>query len=125
VQWLGQEPDFSGATQEAAKLVREFLASDRAAALKKPDGNILLWRERAFDVEIEGHPLSGIFDRVHIELGQDGFPFAAQIYDFKTDKGPVDLRQRYKEQLNAYVEAAALLLGIATEKVKADPISIR
>ncbi|MBJ7327286.1 MAG: UvrD-helicase domain-containing protein [Chthoniobacterales bacterium] len=125
VEWLGKEPDFSGATQEAAKLVREFLASDRAAALKKPDRNILLWRERAFDVEIEGHPLSGIFDRVQIELGQDGKPASAHVYDFKTDKGNVDLRDRYKDQLDSYIKAAALLLGMATEKVNADLLGIR
>lgn len=125
VEWLGQEPDFSNATPETTKLVREFLASDRAAALKKPEGKILLWRERAFDVEIDGRPLSGIFDRVHIELGQDGQPIAAQIYDFKTDKGPVDLREKYKDQLNSYTEAAALLLGISKDKVKAEPLAVR
>jgi hypothetical protein len=125
VEWLGQEPDFTNATPEATKLVREFLASDRATILKKPEGKILLWRERAFDVEVDGRPLSGIFDRVHIELGQDGQPIAAQIYDFKTDKGPVDLREKYKDQLNSYIEAAALLLGISKDKVKAEPLAVR
>jgi hypothetical protein len=76
-------------------------------------------------VEINGRPLSGIFDRVHIELGQDGQPIAAQIYDFKTDKGPVDLRAKYKDQLDSYVKAAALLLGISKDKVKAEPLAVR
>ncbi len=125
VEWLGQEPDFSGATPEAAKLVREFLGSDRATALKRPEGKILLWRERAFDVEINGRPLSGIFDRVHIEMGSDAQPVAAQIYDFKTDKGPVDLRERYKDQMGSYVEAVALLLGISKDKVQAEPLAVR
>jgi len=125
VEWLGDEPDFSGATPEAAKLVREFLASDRAAALKKPEGMMILWRERAFDVEIDGRPLSGIFDRVHIKMGADGQPIGARIYDFKTDKGPVDLIAKYKDQLDSYIEAAALLLGISAQKVIAEPLAVR
>jgi ATP-dependent exoDNAse (exonuclease V) beta subunit len=125
VEWLGQEPDFTNATPEATKLVREFLASDRATILKKPEGKILLWRERAFDVEVDGRPLSGIFDRVHIELGQDGQPIAAQIYDFKTDKGPVDLQEKYKDQLDSYIEAVALLLGVPKDKVQAEALGVR
>ena len=125
VEWLGQEPGFVGATPEGTKLVREFLASDRAAALKKPEGKILLWRERAFDVEIDGRPLSGIFDRVHIELGKDGQPVSARIYDFKTDKGCGDLRAKYQDQLDSYIEAAAFLLGISPQKVTAEPLAVR
>ncbi|MBU3664916.1 MAG: hypothetical protein FGM15_03435 [Chthoniobacterales bacterium] len=125
VEWLGEEPDFAGATPEATKLVREFLGSDRATVLKKPEGKVLLWRERAFDVEIHGRPLSGIFDRVHIELGSDDQPTEARIYDFKTDKGPVDLRAKYKDQLDSYIEAAALLLGISKEKIEAEPVAVR
>ncbi len=125
VEWLGDEPDFSGATPEAAKLVREFLGSERAAVLKKPEGKILLWRERGFDVEINERPLSGIFDRVHIELAPDGQPVTAQIYDFKTDKGPADLREKYKDQLDSYIEAAALLLGIFKDKIEAEPLAVR
>lgn len=125
VEWLGEEPDYTGATAEGAKLVREFLASDRAAVMKKPGENFTVWRERAFDVEVEGRAVSGVFDRVHIETGKDGQPAAAQIYDFKTDKGNVDLRERYKDQLDAYTKAAAFLLGISPDKVEANPVRVR
>jgi ATP-dependent helicase/nuclease subunit A len=125
VEWLGDEPDWSGATAEASGLVREFLGSDRAAALKKPEENLLLWRERAFDVEIEGRPLSGIFDRVQIELGPGGEAVAAKVYDFKTDKGPVDLHAKYKNQLDSYAVAAAHLLGIPGDRVHAEPLRVR
>ena len=125
VEWLGEEPDYTGATAEGAKLVREFLASDRAKILQKPGENFTVWRERAFDVEVEGRAVSGIFDRVHVEFGKDGKPASAKIYDFKTDKGNVDLRERYKDQLETYIKAAALLLGISTDKVEAEPIRVR
>ena len=125
VEWVGEEPDYTGATKEGTRLVREFLASDRAKILKKPGENFTVWREKAFDVEVDGRPVSGIFDRVHIELGQDGKPASAQIYDFKTDKESVDLRERYKDQLDAYSKAAALLLGISPDKVEAQPLRVR
>ena len=125
VEWLGDEPDYTGATAEGAKLVREFLASDRAQAMKKPGKNFTLWRERAFDVEIDGRAVSGIFDRVHLELGKDGQATSAQIYDFKTDKDNVDLRERYNDQLNAYRKVAALLLGISPDKVETRPLRVR
>lgn len=125
VEWLGEEPDCTGATTEGSKLVREFLASDRAAVMKKPGDNFTVWRERAFDVEVEGRAVSGIFDRVHVEFGKDGKPASAKIYDFKTDKGNVDLRERYKDQLDAYIKAAALLLGIPPDKVEAEPLRVR
>ena len=125
VEWFGEEPDYTGATGEGSKLVREFLASDRAKNLKKPGENFTVWRERAFDVEVEGRTVSGIFDRVHVEFGKDRRPASARIYDFKTDKGNVDLRERYKDQLDAYIKAAALLLGISPDKIQAEPIRVR
>lgn len=122
---LGEEPDYTGATAEGEKLVREFLTSDRASVMKKPGDNFTVWRERAFDVEVEGRAVSGIFDRVHVEFDKDGTPASAKIYDFKTDKGNVDLRERYKDQLDAYIKAAALLLGISPDKVEARPIRVK
>ena len=125
VEWLGKDPDYTGATAEGAKLVREFLASDRALVMKKPGENFTLWRERAFDVEVDGRAVSGVFDRVHVELGKDRKATSAQIYDFKTDKGNVDLLERYNDQLDAYRQAAALLLGISADKVEARPLRVR
>jgi hypothetical protein len=62
---------------------------------------------------------------VHIEMGADSQPVGARIYDFKTDKGPVDLREKYKDQLYSYIKAAALLLGISKDKVRAEPLGVR
>jgi hypothetical protein len=76
-------------------------------------------------VEVDGRPLSGIFDRVHIMMDSNGQPVSVQIYDFKTDKGPVDLRAKYKDQMGSYIEAAALLLGISKDKIQAEPLAVR
>jgi len=125
VEWLGNQPDFSSASAEATRLVTAFLASDRASVLKKPAGRFLLWRERAFDVEVDGQAVSGIFDRVHIELDDQDQPVGAHVYDYKTDKDTTDLHSRYADQLKAYAAAAARLLGMPEEKVKFDPVAVR
>jgi hypothetical protein len=125
VEWLGDQPDCAGASAEGAKLAREFLVSDQAAFMKSPGDNVTVWRERAFDVEIDRRAVSGIFDRVHILRGKDGTVLEAQVYDFKTDKGNVDLRERYNDQLDAYRQAAALLLGISADKVETRPLRVR
>ena len=125
IEWSGDSPDLAAASPEAARLVVEFLDSERAAVLKKPHGKVLLWREKAFDVEIDGRPVSGVFDRVHIELDEQGKPSAARVYDFKTDKNPLDLCKKYRDQLGVYAKAAALLLGLEESKARATPIAVR
>ena len=125
IEWMGDEPDYSGASGAAAKLVREFLGSDRAAILRRPEGHCTVWRERAFDVEIDGKPVSGIFDRVHLTLGAEGKPVKVAVYDFKTDKSPIDLHERYQDQLEAYRHAAAALLGMSPDQVQAEPVRVR
>ncbi len=125
IEWLDDKPDLSGASPEAARLVGEFLGSESAAVLRRPDGPVLLWQERAFDVEIDGKPVSGIFDRVHIALGRDNRPVSAKIYDFKTDKETGDLGEKYRGQMKYYRAAAGLLLGLPPEAVMATPLPVR
>lgn len=125
IEWSGDSPDLAAASPEAARLVSEFLGSDRASVFQKPAGPVMLWRERAFDVEIDGQPFSGIFDRVHIEVGADGRPIRAHIFDFKTDRDSGDLREKYATQLETYRNAAARLLGLDISKVEASPVGIR
>jgi ATP-dependent exoDNAse (exonuclease V) beta subunit len=125
VEWLGDQLDYAGASAEGAKLAREFLISDRAAFMKSSGDNVTVWRERAFDVEIDGRAVSGIFDRVHILRGKDGTVLEAQVYDFKTDKDPSDLHEKYKEQLEDYARAAAKLLGLPRNNVQSHPVAFR
>ena len=116
--WLGEEPDFEGISEMASDRVRKFLTSERSAVLKKPEGATILWRERAFEVEIEGKFIGGIFDRVHISLDQDQKPTSAVVLDFKT--GPGD----YQAQLESYRQAAAQLLGLDIDSIKAQMVVI-
>lgn len=120
IEWLDDPPDFTDASGQAGQLVRGFLDGGGASIFAKPDGAVMLWRERAFDVEIDGYPVSGIFDRVHISLGTDGKPLGACVYDFKTSGNSGDLNKKYGTQLETYRKAVALLLGLDAAKVRAE-----
>lgn len=125
IEWLGDQPDFAGASEEAARVVRRFLDGEGTSIFARPDGAVMLWRERVFDVEIDGCPISGIFDRVHISLDQDGRPLEACVYDFKTSRKATDMAERYGGQLEVYRKAAALLLGLEAARVRAELVVIR
>lgn len=116
--WLGDEPVFEGASPMVVERIRKFLASDRAHVMQKPEGATWLWRERAFEVEIDGQSIAGIFDRVQISLDQDSQPTAALVLDFKTSPGD------YRLQLETYQKAAAQLLGLKKDQVKTHVVVI-
>lgn len=126
IDWLGDQAPVITDDGAAADAVRNFIASEEGRTLfSSPTAPTGLWRERSFDVIHEDKLLSGTFDRVHIEYGQDGKPSSARIYDFKTDGGHVDLHERYKDQLADYSKAVAILLGIAADKVRAEAVGVR
>lgn len=125
VGWLGERYDFGGASPRAAELVGEFLASDRASILRRPSGNVLLWRERAFDVQIDGRLVSGVFDRVHVDLDLLGQPVFARVYDFKTDSHTDGLQDKYRGQLADYRKAVSRLLNLDEGKIEATAVAVR
>lgn len=108
---------------DAAQAVREFLRSPSAAfVFRRPAGPVLLWRERAFEVLLEGRPASGVFDRVHVHLAEDGRPRSAEVFDFKTGGTEAD----HAAQMEVYRRAAAALLALPEEMVTARvvPVSV-
>jgi len=125
IEWFdGVPPDISG-DNAAAEIVRHFLAtSDAAKVFTRPPGEFLLWRERTYDVEIDGQIHTGTFDRVFITLN-NGQPVAAQIYDFKNEPPDLDLSEKYQDQLESYRTAAAKLLGLDLTQVSATAISVQ
>ncbi len=125
VEWLGDAPNAPQASPEARAIVNEFLKSDRATVLKKPPGKSILWREKPFAIEINGHQINGAFDRVLITLDTENKPACAEIIDFKTDQVTADLTAEYEGQLASYKKATALLLGIDEDSISAQVIGIR
>jgi ATP-dependent exoDNAse (exonuclease V) beta subunit len=114
-------------SREAADLVRGFLEKPIAKEVfTKPQSQTDLWRERAFDVMLEGQWVSGVFDRVVVHRSKNGVPDSAIIYDFKTDHGsPAEIEERYAGQMEVYRKAVCSLLQLSPDCVKAQILCIR
>ncbi len=128
ITWLGENtPDFESCSREAAQLLAAFFACEAARQIfSEPTARCTLWRERAFDVQLDGRWISGIFDRVHVFLSPAGAPVSATVYDFKTDRTtPVKIEVRYAEQMAAYRKAAAALLGLQEAQITVRTVPIR
>ena len=128
IEWLESGPWLSqNISQQAASLLRGFLEKPIAKdVFTKPDQPHNLWRERAFDVALDGQWVSGVFDRVLVYLSEVGEPTSAIIYDFKTDHGSsAEIEERYAGQMEVYRQAVCKLLAIPSESVSTKILRIR
>ena len=94
-----------------------------AAVLARPADNPEVWRERSFEVVLDGVWLSGVFDRVQIERDATGRATKALVIDFKTDRAIAgDLRgqvvAKHAGQLNLYRRVVAILTGLPVNQVQ-------
>jgi ATP-dependent helicase/nuclease subunit A len=114
-------------SQHAEKLVRGFLDKPIAKEVfTKPEQAHKLWRERAFDVTLDGQWVSGVFDRVLVYLSEAGEPTSAIIYDFKTDHGSsAAIEERYAGQMEVYRKAICALLCLSPDCVKSQILCVR
>ena len=100
------------AMPEAVEEVARCLADETVAKrLAKSEGDVQLWRERAFDVVVDNEMISGVFDRVHVYADR------AEIIDFKSDRvgDESSLQQaakKYEPQMATYRQALAKLTGL-------------
>lgn len=108
-------------------VVRQFRqamqAPDIAAALARPRGKAVLWRERNFELVLKDGWVSGTFDRVVVELSKDGVPVRATIIDFKTNrlKSPGAIARAvssYSPQLLLYRRALTSILKLDTANIR-------
>jgi ATP-dependent helicase/nuclease subunit A len=99
----------------AADEVARCLDTKEIGELFKPDSQAEVWRERAFELVIDGEFCSGVFDRV--VLRKDN----AEIIDFKTDrvdgKGLTEAIQRHQPQLALYRRVLARLTGLEEDDI--------
>ena len=99
-----------------AEVVGCLNTPDCSAALSRPSASARCWREKRFEILLNGEWLSGTFDRVVIESDR------ATILDFKTDKleTPEALRERvngYRPQLETYREVLSRMTGLPTQSI--------
>ena len=77
-------------------------------------GAVDLWRERSFEITLEGSWVTGVFDRVMVYRDESGKIEAATVVDFKTDAV-----KRHRSQLEIYRRVVGRLTRLPLEKVDA------
>lgn len=79
------------------------------------------WRERAFEILLEKHWVSGVFDRVLICRDALGFISSARIIEIKTDTLTTadQLRSKHKSQLLMYKQVLSKLLSLEEAQIEA------
>ena len=103
-------------TRAEAEVLRCLASPHCSAALSKPSSDAVCWREKRFEILLNGEWLSGTFDRVIIE------PDRATILDFKTDKMETAeaLQARvdgYRPQLETYREVLSRMTGLSPQAI--------
>ncbi len=122
-----QEPDWREEQMRAFARMLQRPAVRQALTLPKPaaDGTLDLWRERPFAVRVDDELLTGLFDRVVIDLDAAGKARTAALIDFKTDRlgerhEYLDAAvARYRPQVEAYRQALAVLLAMQPSRIAA------
>ena len=102
---------------EAVEAVEKCLQTKEIAAFFQNDGDgAAVWRERAFELVMEGEICSGVFDRVIVREGH------AEVIDFKTDrvKSEEDIAEaveRHRGQLEWYRRVLVQLTGLPEAQI--------
>jgi hypothetical protein len=125
ISWIDEGlPDFADLPVGIARLMADFLKTATAIRLlSRPATPYSLWREKAFDVMLNGQWISGIFDRVVIHRSDAGEARRAAIYDFKTDEG--EIAETYRGQMDLYRKSLGRLIDLPEEKIACSLIAVR
>ncbi len=108
------------AGEEAGACLR---ASELAAVWERPSPRAEVWRERAFEVVLDGMWLTGVFDRVLVDRDATGRAIAATVIDFKTDRQRAGEKMthavdRHRRQIELYRRVVGVLTGLRADQVK-------
>jgi ATP-dependent exoDNAse (exonuclease V) beta subunit len=127
---------FAAAWADGGPAAEEALACLREPALAavwaRPGGAAPaeVWRERSFEIVLDGAWVTGVFDRVVLERSDAGHPVRATVWDFKTDRtdgaaGVAEMVARHAGQLHLYRRVAAVLAGIDVQRVVCELVLTR
>jgi ATP-dependent helicase/nuclease subunit A len=89
-----------------------------------------VWRERAFEIVLDGAWVSGVFDRVIVERDAGNRVEWVTVIDFKTDRvdddrAVTEATRRHAAQLNVYRRVAAVLTGVPIDAVTCELVFTR
>ncbi len=127
-----KQADYPDKTIAAAKdiFLKSLKHQDLRSSLEKPLGDVELWREKRFELIIDGTWIRGEFDRVTLIKDSTGEIVEAKILDYKTDNvnSDEDLTRAvltYSPQLNLYRKALSLLIKLPIEKISTSLAFVR
>ncbi|MEM9280726.1 MAG: UvrD-helicase domain-containing protein [Verrucomicrobiota bacterium] len=130
-RWQNQIELSKELTQDALNLVIDCLDQRPIRkAFTQPVTKTEVWRERSFEILLEGEWLSGTFDRVVVTKDDLGTPQSATIIDFKTDRidSPEDIEavtKSYRPQLQLYRKVLARMLNLPHQAITAQLLMAR
>jgi len=123
---MAKTPPGEIGTMACAEMIACMEAGELGKVFRRPPGAARadLWRERAFEVILDGVWVTGVFDRVVIERDEQGAPLRVRVWDFKTDRvssrdEALEAARRYAGQIEIYRKAAARLTGLELSAVTA------
>jgi ATP-dependent helicase/nuclease subunit A len=128
-EWVdgkGIHPEHETVDQESLRLFSECMAVQEVRQLfTRPSGNPEVWRERRFDVTLDGRWISGCFDRVVIRREGDDVT-KVDLIDFKTDTcGADELPKKYAGQIATYRKVLSRILSVDEKAVSSLLIHVR
>ena len=125
VRWADDAPSALAAPDldpQAAEAARACIADPSLAPLfAPPEGPAEVWRERAFDLVLNGTLISGVFDRVVIQRTSTGQASRALLLDFKTEvprPSAAAAARAHRPQLETYRQALSHLLALPQAHIR-------
>jgi ATP-dependent exoDNAse (exonuclease V) beta subunit len=112
-----------GANPAALEVALRCLQSPALAKVFfRPSSAATVWREKAFEIVLDGVWLTGVFDRVVLENDSAGRAQRAFVYDFKTDRVQSDAdiaraQATHGRQFDLYRRVAAILTSLPPSSV--------
>jgi ATP-dependent exoDNAse (exonuclease V) beta subunit len=115
--------------ESAAAEASACLQASSLAGIWKRVERVEVWRERAFEIVLDGAWITGVFDRVMLERDAENRVRSVTVFDFKTDRiVEADLSNgvaRHANQLNLYRRVAAVLANVPVDAVMCELVFTR
>jgi ATP-dependent exoDNAse (exonuclease V) beta subunit len=135
IEW-GSAADWDAKAQSwathgvASEEVLACLRAPELATIWQQKERAEVWREKPFEIVLDGMWVTGVFDRVVIERNGKGKAMSATVIDYKTDRvategDVVSAVMRHGAQLNLYRRVVSVLAGIPVRAVSCDLLLTR
>ena len=116
--WLSGSDDSEEVKRDVCEQFRRAVADPSVRLLmSRPKGHVDLWREKQFEIVLDGRWVTGAFDRVVICRDAGGKPVRAVIIDYKSNRICQEpefaaVADGYRPQLELYGRALSGMLHI-------------